>query len=91
MLQITEWRFLARDAGESAVAKDHTWGEDKEPLACTTDTWAQGSVPVLHAPASDCLENFQDQVRAALSLLTRAPPFRSPPPPRPVFGFLWSL
>ncbi|XP_073906139.1 uncharacterized protein C2orf81 homolog isoform X2 [Castor canadensis] len=61
MLQITEWRFLARDAGESAVAKDHTWGEDKEPLACTTDTWAQGSVPVLHAPASDCLENFQDQ------------------------------
>ncbi|XP_021554894.1 uncharacterized protein C2orf81 homolog [Neomonachus schauinslandi] len=52
MLQITEWRFLARDEGESAVAEDPTWGEDEEPLACTTDAWAQGSVPVLHAPAS---------------------------------------
>ncbi|XP_004369421.1 uncharacterized protein C2orf81 homolog [Trichechus manatus latirostris] len=52
MLQITEWRFLARDEGESAVADDPTWGEDEEPLACTTDAWAQGSVPVLHAPAS---------------------------------------
>lgn len=51
MLQITEWRFLARDEGESAVAEDPTWGEDEEPLACTTDAWAQGSVPVLHAPA----------------------------------------
>ncbi|XP_037663171.1 uncharacterized protein C2orf81 homolog [Choloepus didactylus] len=52
MLQITEWRFLARDEGESAVAEDPTWGEDEEPTACTTDAWAQGSVPVLHAPAS---------------------------------------
>ncbi|CAO2605577.1 Uncharacterized protein C2orf81 homolog [Lemmus lemmus] len=51
MLQITEWRFLARDEGESAVAEDPTWGEDEEPLACITDAWAQGSVPVLHAPA----------------------------------------
>ncbi|XP_045644277.1 uncharacterized protein C2orf81 homolog [Ursus americanus] len=51
MLQITEWRFLARDEGESAVAEDPTWGEDEEPFACTTDAWAQGSVPVLHAPA----------------------------------------
>ncbi|XP_076990738.1 uncharacterized protein C2orf81 homolog isoform X2 [Tamandua tetradactyla] len=52
MLQITEWRFLARDEGESAVAEDPTWGEDEEPTACTTDSWAQGSVPVLHASAS---------------------------------------
>ncbi|XP_052028546.1 uncharacterized protein C2orf81 homolog [Apodemus sylvaticus] len=51
MLQITEWRFLARDEGESSVAEDPTWGEDEEPLACTTDAWAQGSVPVLHTPA----------------------------------------
>ncbi|XP_047637681.1 uncharacterized protein C2orf81 homolog isoform X2 [Phacochoerus africanus] len=50
MLQITEWRFLARDEGETAVAEDPTWGEDEEPSACTTDAWAQGSVPVLHAP-----------------------------------------
>ncbi|XP_006872504.1 PREDICTED: uncharacterized protein C2orf81 homolog [Chrysochloris asiatica] len=52
MLQITEWRFLARDEGESEVAADPTWGEDEEPLACTTDAWAQGSVPVLHTPNS---------------------------------------
>ncbi|EDK99070.1 mCG133596, isoform CRA_a, partial [Mus musculus] len=56
MLQITEWRFLARDEGESAVAEDPTWGEDEEPLACTTDSWAQGSVPVLHTPAPVCVE-----------------------------------
>uniref|UniRef100_A0A2K5DA93 Chromosome 2 open reading frame 81 n=1 Tax=Aotus nancymaae TaxID=37293 RepID=A0A2K5DA93_AOTNA len=58
MLQITEWRFLARDEGESAVAEDPTWGEDEEPSACTTDSWAQGSVPILHAPTSEGLENF---------------------------------
>lgn len=63
MLQITEWRFLARDEGESAVAEDPTWGEDEEPLACTTDAWAQGSVPVLHTPALEVLEeNCQDEV-----------------------------
>uniref|UniRef100_A0A8D0Q431 Chromosome 3 C2orf81 homolog n=1 Tax=Sus scrofa TaxID=9823 RepID=A0A8D0Q431_PIG len=56
MLQITEWRFLARDEGETAVAEDPTWGEDEEPSACTTDAWAQGSVPVLHAPTSVGLE-----------------------------------
>ncbi|XP_047601530.1 uncharacterized protein C2orf81 homolog isoform X1 [Lutra lutra] len=62
MLQITEWRFLARDEGESAVAEDPTWGEDEEPLACTTDAWAQGSVPVLHAAASmGPEETFQDE------------------------------
>lgn len=63
MLQITEWRFLARDEGESAVAEDPTWGEDEEPLACTTDAWAQGSVPVLHAPAPDGVEeHFHNEV-----------------------------
>ncbi|XP_036786510.2 uncharacterized protein C2orf81 homolog isoform X1 [Manis pentadactyla] len=56
MLQITEWRFLARDEGESSVAEDPTWGEDEEPSACATDSWAQGSVPVLHAPASVGME-----------------------------------
>uniref|UniRef100_A0A8C5L0G1 RIKEN cDNA 1700003E16 gene n=1 Tax=Jaculus jaculus TaxID=51337 RepID=A0A8C5L0G1_JACJA len=70
MLQITEWRFLARDEGETAVAEDPTWGEDEEPLACTTDAWAQGSVPVLHAPASVGLEErFQHEVSPALILL----------------------
>lgn len=65
MLQITEWRFLARDKGESAVAEDPTWGEDEEPSACTTDSWAQGSVPVLHAPTLEGLENFQGEVHSS--------------------------
>ncbi|XP_040849307.1 uncharacterized protein C2orf81 homolog [Ochotona curzoniae] len=56
MLQIAEWRFLARDEGESAVAEDPTWGEDEEPLPCTTDSWAQGSVPVLHTQFSESHE-----------------------------------
>ncbi|XP_054449475.1 uncharacterized protein C2orf81 homolog [Pteronotus mesoamericanus] len=62
MLQIIEWRFLARDEGESAVAEDPTWGEDEEPSACATDAWAQGSVPMLHTPASVGLEwTFQNE------------------------------
>ncbi|XP_021571379.1 LOW QUALITY PROTEIN: uncharacterized protein C2orf81 homolog [Carlito syrichta] len=68
MLQITEWRFLARDEGEAAVAEDPTWGEDEEPSACTTDSWAQGSVPVLRAPASARLgENFRVEVSPGLA------------------------
>ncbi|XP_017715623.1 PREDICTED: uncharacterized protein C2orf81 homolog isoform X2 [Rhinopithecus bieti] len=74
MLQITEWRFLARDEGESAVAEDPTWGEDEEPSACTTDSWAQGSVPVLHAPTSEGLENFQGEVHSSgISPVSSAP------------------
>ncbi|XP_059973438.1 LOW QUALITY PROTEIN: uncharacterized protein C2orf81 homolog [Mesoplodon densirostris] len=70
MLQITEWRFLARDEGESAVAEDPTWGEDEEPLSCTTDAWAQGSVPVLHALTSVGLEEtFQGEVSSTPSYL----------------------
>uniref|UniRef100_H0XUA6 Chromosome 2 open reading frame 81 n=1 Tax=Otolemur garnettii TaxID=30611 RepID=H0XUA6_OTOGA len=60
MLQITEWRFLAHDEGESAVAEDPTWGEDEEPSPCTTDSWAQGSVPVLRAPT---LEGPQENLQ----------------------------
>ncbi|KAM5227840.1 uncharacterized protein C2orf81 homolog [Ctenodactylus gundi] len=59
MLQIVEWRFLARDEGESAVAEDPTWGEDEEPAACVTDAWAQGSVPVLRERAREGLENIE--------------------------------
>ena len=78
MLQITEWRFLARDEGESAVAEDPTWGEDEEPLACTTDSWAQGSVPVLHTPAPVCVEEqFHNEVSPS-------------PEPLPDRSLLWS-
>lgn len=84
MLQITEWRFLARDEGESSVAEDPTWGEDEEPSTCATDSWAQGSVPVLHAPASvgmeETLQGVVSPVPRCLKL--RPPPLTSPHPPR---------
>nr|KAF6429021.1 hypothetical protein HJG59_001860 [Molossus molossus] len=71
MLQVIEWRFLARDEGESAVAEDPTWGEDEEPLACTTDAWAQGSVPVLHAPVSMGLEEtFQSEDQGSIEQIS---------------------
>lgn len=83
MLQVIEWRFLARDEGESAVAEDPTWGEDEEPLACMTDAWAQGSVPVLNASASDGLEDtFQSEVSPTPGSL------RLPPLPQCIFIFL---
>ncbi|CAM4551626.1 unnamed protein product [Lepidochelys olivacea] len=47
ILQIAEWRFLARDEGEATVEEDATWQEEEEPVACVTDSWAQGSVPVM--------------------------------------------
>ncbi|XP_023574223.1 uncharacterized protein C2orf81 homolog isoform X2 [Octodon degus] len=59
MLQIVQWRFLARDEGEYAMAEDPTWGEDEEPQACVTDTWAQGAVPVVQAPDFDSLEDLE--------------------------------
>lgn len=79
MLQIIEWRFLARE-GESAVAEDPTWGEaeeeDEEPSASTMDAWAQGSVPLLQAPAWVGLEEtFQSKVSPAPSSL-QTPPLR---------------
>ncbi|XP_067153369.1 uncharacterized protein C2orf81 homolog [Apteryx mantelli] len=46
-LQITEWRFLTRDEGELNVEEDATWQEDDEPEPHVTDSWAQGSVPVV--------------------------------------------
>lgn len=52
MLQIVEWRFLVRDAGESDVAADPAWQEDEEPSASVPDSWAQGSVPVLQTVPS---------------------------------------
>ncbi|XP_074848251.1 uncharacterized protein C2orf81 homolog isoform X2 [Carettochelys insculpta] len=49
MLQIAEWRFLVRDEGEATVEEDATWQEEEEPMACVTDSWAQGSVPVIRS------------------------------------------
>ncbi|XP_013909032.1 PREDICTED: uncharacterized protein C2orf81 homolog [Thamnophis sirtalis] len=52
MLQIVEWRFLVRDAGEREVAADPAWQEDEEPAASVPDSWAQGSVPLLQTVPS---------------------------------------
>ncbi|XP_052667319.1 uncharacterized protein C2orf81 homolog [Harpia harpyja] len=47
LLQIIQWRFLARDEGETDLEGDSNWQEDEEPEPCAIDSWAQGSVPVL--------------------------------------------
>ncbi|XP_064367809.1 uncharacterized protein C2orf81 homolog [Dromaius novaehollandiae] len=47
LLQIAEWRFLTRDEGEPDAEEDASWQEDEEPEPRVTDSWAQGSVPVL--------------------------------------------
>ncbi|KAM3831520.1 uncharacterized protein C2orf81 homolog [Vipera latastei] len=52
MLQIAEWRFLARDEGESDVPADPAWQEDEETAAAVPDSWAQGSVPLLQTVPS---------------------------------------
>ncbi|XP_037383565.1 uncharacterized protein C2orf81 homolog [Talpa occidentalis] len=98
MLQIIEWRFLGRDEGERAVAEDPTWAEDEEPSVCTTDAWAQGSVPVLRTPTSPGLEQTfpgedresMDNTPLARSWMGQGSPEPSPeltistgPPPTP--------
>ncbi|XP_042322888.1 uncharacterized protein C2orf81 homolog isoform X2 [Sceloporus undulatus] len=66
MLQIIEWRFLVRDEGEMEVPTDPAWQEDEEPMPCITDSWAEGSVPVVQ-PALECevlLARLLDEVPA---------------------------
>ncbi|XP_072353891.1 uncharacterized protein C2orf81 homolog isoform X2 [Scyliorhinus torazame] len=55
ILQIIEWQFLTHDSGEGAVV-DQSWQEDEEPVAYITDSWAQGSVPLVKAPSTPTLE-----------------------------------
>ncbi|KAM9580676.1 uncharacterized protein C2orf81 homolog [Guaruba guarouba] len=42
LLQIAQWRFQLRDEGDLDPE-----GEDEEPQPCTSDSWAEGAVPVL--------------------------------------------
>ncbi|XP_069779476.1 uncharacterized protein C2orf81 homolog isoform X2 [Narcine bancroftii] len=56
ILQIIEWQFLSYDPGESNVTLDHSWQEDREPKANVTDSWAQGSVPVVRPSTTAALE-----------------------------------
>ncbi|KAJ7358683.1 hypothetical protein OS493_022118 [Desmophyllum pertusum] len=52
LLQIIEWQFLACDMGEDNPACDLTWLEEEEPVTPVTDSWAQGSVPIMLRPSS---------------------------------------
>ncbi|XP_038648927.1 uncharacterized protein C2orf81 homolog [Scyliorhinus canicula] len=56
ILQIIEWQFLTHDSGERAVLMEQSWQEDEEPVAYITDSWAQGSVPLVKAPSTATLE-----------------------------------
>jgi len=47
LLQLLEWRFIESDIGENENALKTAWVKDSEPLACVTDSWAQGAVPVV--------------------------------------------
>ncbi|XP_062903419.1 uncharacterized protein C2orf81 homolog [Mobula hypostoma] len=56
LLQIIEWQFLIHDPGESNITLTPSWQEDAEPQASVTDSWAQGSVPVLRLPDTALLQ-----------------------------------
>ncbi|XP_030046775.1 uncharacterized protein C2orf81 homolog [Microcaecilia unicolor] len=58
-IQIIEWRFLVRDTGEACVAKDDSWQEEREPMSAITDSWAQGTVPVIHSSFIPHMEDEQ--------------------------------
>ncbi|XP_068799031.1 uncharacterized protein C2orf81 homolog [Struthio camelus] len=87
ILQITEWRFLLRDEGEPNVEKDATWQEDEEPEPLITDSWAQGSVPVVQEHLLPSSEETEERRRfgpfCAAALLARSLfPVRPPPQQR---------
>ncbi|XP_038601645.1 uncharacterized protein C2orf81 homolog [Tachyglossus aculeatus] len=90
LLQMVEWRFLARDEGETAAHGGGTpalgpgWEEDEEPRTCATDAWAQGAVPVLASPGT--LSPQDQEARSAAGTTPRTPEtpdscpaFREPP------------
>lgn len=82
MLQIAEWRFLVRDEGEAGLAEDATWQEDEEPAACVTDSWAQGSVPIVRRSLTPLPEQ-----RKVWGVLARESSFPvSPAPGRALLG-----
>ncbi|XP_041058416.1 uncharacterized protein C2orf81 homolog isoform X1 [Carcharodon carcharias] len=56
ILQIIEWQLLTYDSGERNIIMEPSWQEDKEPVAFITDSWAQGSVPVVRNLSTSTLE-----------------------------------
>uniref|UniRef100_A0A8B9QQM1 Uncharacterized protein n=1 Tax=Apteryx owenii TaxID=8824 RepID=A0A8B9QQM1_APTOW len=81
-LQITEWRFLTRDEGELNVEEDATWQEDDEPEPHVTDSWAEGSVPVVQEHLSPSLDETEQLPIPRLSR-RQSPPDRRVLLPQP--------
>ncbi|XP_014798919.1 PREDICTED: uncharacterized protein C2orf81 homolog [Calidris pugnax] len=87
LLQIAEWRFLARDEGEMDTDGDDTWQEDEEPKPCTADSWAQGSVPVQDTHLSPCPGEVSDVEPPYQHRRQESPETSEPgaPPMQPLF------
>lgn len=81
LLQIIEWQFLACDAGEDNPACDSTWLEEDEPVTPITDSWAQGSVPILLRPSSaSSTSSVQSDQESELSSIAEERPAAPEPP-----------
>uniref|UniRef100_V9KSP1 Uncharacterized protein n=1 Tax=Callorhinchus milii TaxID=7868 RepID=V9KSP1_CALMI len=62
ILQIIAWQFLIHDPGEENIQENHSWQEDEEPLTYITDSWAQGSVPVMSISPQSTAQKDQVEV-----------------------------
>ncbi|KAJ7358674.1 hypothetical protein OS493_022107 [Desmophyllum pertusum] len=81
LLQIIEWQFLACDMGEDNPACDLTWLEEEEPVTPVTDSWAQGSVPIMLRPSSaSSTSSVQSDRESELSSITEERPAAPEPP-----------
>lgn len=81
LLQIIEWQFLACDMGENNPACDATWLEEDEPITPVTDSWAQGSVPIILRPSSaSSTSSVQSNRESELSSVTEERPAAPEPP-----------
>jgi len=81
LLQIIEWQFLACDMGEDNPACDSTWLEEDEPVTPVTDSWAQGSVPIMIRPSStSSASSVQSDRESELSSIIEERPGAPEPP-----------
>ncbi|XP_078384447.1 uncharacterized protein LOC144666890 isoform X1 [Oculina patagonica] len=81
LLQIIEWQFLACDIGENNPACDSTWLEEEEPVTPVTDSWAQGSVPIMLRPSSaSTTSSVQSDCESELSSIAEERPAAPEPP-----------